>query len=345
MPRPKAPPYLAFELDALPRSDLAARSAGLDDGLAARALLSVWEYAWREQVEWIRPEVLLGCCRGNVRLAEALAAVGFGFLEPVPAGWFSEPCTPDPIPVAGHRIRGARRYLRIGSPQSKGGHAAKTNLIPGARYRRPAETAESEGAPEQPKLSAASRLPLGCLSAEVSADSRHQRAATIDDRESQQQHLAGAAAPAGEPLASGPVQTPAPPAKDAQEPAQAVLVPVPERPAKRTKPAKAEAAPTSPRFRALSDRLVEGYRRATGKMYVFQGPKDGAAVGRLCSLVTEALTVEDIGRLFEAALVARFGPATGIADFASRPNDPRWGAPSARAEDQHHNPNPGVYHG
>lgn len=353
MPRPKAPPYLAFELDALPRSDLAARSAGVDDGLAARALLSVWEYAWREQVEWIRPEVLLGCCRGNARLAEALAAVGFGFLEPVPAGWTSEPCTPEPIPVSGHRIRGARRYLRIGSPQSLGGHAAKANL---RQYsgRNPADVPSDAPAGEP-------------------AASRHQRTANSEQRESQQQHLAGAvapasrsgsevqehhktagdagvahtaAAPAGQPPPPAPSQTPTAPANVAQEPAQAVLDGVPERPAK-AKRSKPDEKPTSPHFRALSDRLVTGYLRRVGRAYKFQGAKDGEALKRLCAVIDSgAATVEEVGAMFERALVVDFNPVTGIANFEARFNDPRWAADSAaprdvrrgtvRAEDEHH---------
>jgi len=184
------------------------------------------------------------------------------------------------------------------------------------------------------------------------------------DQSQSQEHLAGAVAPAdvghgeraqpaGQPPPSGPSQTPTPPAKDAQEPAQAVLEGVPERPAKKAKRSRDAAdRGTSPHFRALSDRLGEGYERATGRRYVFQGAKDGAAVGRLCGLITAALTVEDLGRRFESALVARSGPATGIADFAARPNDPRWGAAQAqdrrrgvvRAEDEDHSRGSGGDH-
>lgn len=194
------------------------------------------------------------------------------------------------------------------------------------------------------------------------------------DQSQSQEHLAGADAPADvvdggtqqnvESVkigsGSGPrggnrepaAQTPTPPANVAQGPAQALLEGLPEQSAKKSKRAKADEKPTSPHFKPLSDRLVAGYRRATGHPYVFQGAKDGAAVGRLCGLITAALTVEDLGRRFEAALVARFGPATGIADFAARPNDPRWGAAQAqdrrrgvvRAEDEDHSRGSGGDH-
>ena len=163
--KPRAPPYLAFELDALPAARNAALAAGLAPAEGPNALLALWEHAWREQVEWVSATVLLGCCGGNEHLPAALVA--FRFLEPVEAGWTSAPCTPVPIPVAGYRIRGARRYLRIGSPQSLGGHAAKANLIPGG---------------PKAKTSADARLTLGSGSAATSADARHQRAANSEQR-------------------------------------------------------------------------------------------------------------------------------------------------------------------
>src|SRR5512146_1015080 len=145
-------PYLAFDLDALPKSDLAARSVGLKEGVAARALLALWEYAWRERREWVTAAVLAGCCAGEERWPGALVALGF--VEAIPAGWTSD-LTPGPTPTAGYRVRGARRYLRLHAAKSKGGHAAKGNLIPGARHR----------------LSAASRQPLGSSPESLSAGS------------------------------------------------------------------------------------------------------------------------------------------------------------------------------
>lgn len=355
MSRPKAPPYLAFELDALPNSDLAALSVGLDDGASARALLRLWEHAWREQVEWVRPEVLLGCCKGNQALADALAAVAFGFLEPVPAGWTSEPCTPEPIPVAGYRVRGARRYLRIGSPQSLGGHAAKGNLIPGGPRRgTPAERAtHTEGA----ETSAAARQTLGSGSAGTSADPRHQRTANSEQRESQRQHLAGAVAPAGpeaagRPETSNPGQPPKPAEISPPEPTsgtrRADLELVATQTGKRREAfGKREAKTPDPRIRELSDRLVATYKRRTGRDYVFQGAKDGRALVSLVEMLGARMTMDDIDTRAGVAFGAKYKAAVGIADFASRINEPAWGAggASVRAEDQQHSAVPGVYHG
>jgi hypothetical protein len=105
-------PHIAFELDAIPKVSLVARSAGVPEGAVAWGLVQLWEWCWRgkrDTVEGIHLRGFFGCD------VEA-ALVAFGFLEK------AEACL---------RVRGAQRYLRIQKGNAAGGQAAKGHLIPG----------------------------------------------------------------------------------------------------------------------------------------------------------------------------------------------------------------------
>lgn len=95
----------------------------------------------------------------------------------------------------------------------------------------------------------------------------------------------------------------------------------------------------------MSDRLTATYQRKTGRQYVWDGGKDGRALTRLCEMLSSTFTLDDLDARAGAAFGAKFKAAVGLADFASRVNDPAWAAPSTRAEDQQHNARPGIFHG
>lgn len=205
-------PYLSVELDARRKAAMIANGLGLHPGVVMWGLEELWEISWRTKTDTTTTVGLAGCFGPDVeRMMPALLV--HGFLEPLEGGTY--------------RVRGASRYLRIRAAQSAAGHAAKGNLRRG-RGAGTGERASPGGAGE------ASGSVSG--SAPALASSSDQRASNIVESTP----LAGAVAPAdvgrgeraqpaGQPPPSTPSQTPTPPAKDAQEPAQAVLVSVPAR--------------------------------------------------------------------------------------------------------------------
>jgi len=186
-------PYLSVELDARRKAAMIANGLGLHPGVVMWGLEELWEISWRTKTDTTTQVGLAGCFGPDVeRMMPALLV--HGFLEPLDGG--------------AYRVRGASRYLRIRAAQSAAGHAAKGNLRRG-RGAGTGERASPGGAGEAPGSVSGSAPALTAIS--------DQRSASILESTP----LAGAVAPALEPLASGPVQTPTPPAKDAQEPAQA----------------------------------------------------------------------------------------------------------------------------
>jgi hypothetical protein len=132
--------HLAFDLDALSLVPKVARAAGVPEGDIAWGLLQGWEWCWRQRTDVLTAVHLRGFF--GVDVAEALVA--FGFLARLEDGTF--------------RVRGAQRYLRIAEGQSKGGHSAKANLIPGARQKKAAGALEGSrlgegGAEREPRAS------------------------------------------------------------------------------------------------------------------------------------------------------------------------------------------------
>lgn len=110
-------PYIAYDLNALESAPHVARASGISDDAAVAGNARLWAWCWKTKTNVVCAGHLIGFY-GSHRVAEAMVA--FGFLEIVPDGY---------------RVKGADKYLRISKGKSKGGHAAKSNLIPGAKHR------------------------------------------------------------------------------------------------------------------------------------------------------------------------------------------------------------------
>lgn len=127
-------PYLQVDLDAITRSGEVHRASGLTPEAALAGLVWMWADAFRRKTSTVTSAQLrgyFGATSDTAVVADALVASGF--LEPLQDKTW--------------RVRGTSRYLAISEARSRGGHAAKSNLVPGARYRlKPRdsrETAES----------------------------------------------------------------------------------------------------------------------------------------------------------------------------------------------------------
>jgi hypothetical protein len=149
-------PYLPIDLDGKRRAAMVAESLGLDRRLVVGGLVEVWEYVWREKRDVLTLLYLSACIGPDERLRAGL--VEAGFLEPVDGGF---------------RVRGAKKWLLGMEGKSRGGHAAKSNLIPGARQKKSAESQPREvEAPPETLSASAESLPRASpdpLSADLSA--------------------------------------------------------------------------------------------------------------------------------------------------------------------------------
>ena len=112
-------PYLPVDIDAKRRAALIEAALGLPKHTAVGGLLDVWEHVWREKRDVVPPLYLRACLGSDDRLIDAF--VDAGFLEPVEGG---------------HRVRGAAKWLFGMEGRSRGGKAAKGNLIPGAVHKK-----------------------------------------------------------------------------------------------------------------------------------------------------------------------------------------------------------------
>ena len=108
--------YIAFDLDALNVSRDVGAAAGVPEERITHGLLRMWAWCFREKTDTVQAIQV----QGFFGTSAAPALVAFGFLAPAGADF---------------RVRGAERYLRISDARSKGGHAAKSNLIPGGPKR------------------------------------------------------------------------------------------------------------------------------------------------------------------------------------------------------------------
>lgn len=159
--------YIAFDLDALNVARDVGAAAGIPEERVTHGLLRMWAWCFREKSEHVTATHILGFFGTDA--CAALAA--FGFLESGgSARW---------------RVRGADRYLRVSEARSKGGQAARGNLIPGGPKRSASRDAsrESRSAAAEPQPSP----PLGSGSA-LTPSTEH-RAPNTD-------HQAAAAGPA-----------------------------------------------------------------------------------------------------------------------------------------------------
>lgn len=104
--------YIAFDLDALNVVPDVAAACGVPPGDVAHGLLKLWAWCFRNKTATATDTHLAGF----FGKPSGAALEAFGFLAKDGDGW---------------RVRGAERYLRVSEGRSKGGHAAKSNLIPG----------------------------------------------------------------------------------------------------------------------------------------------------------------------------------------------------------------------
>lgn len=139
-----AVPFLKLDLDAKKRVPRAAKAAGITEAELGWGLMDLWEHVWQSKKPVVSELVLYGFFPGQ-RTVEALVA--FEFLEAVGDDF---------------RVRGADSYLRVSEARAKGGHAAKTNLVPGGGKKASAERlAEREPSVSREAAEQPSRLPLG----------------------------------------------------------------------------------------------------------------------------------------------------------------------------------------
>lgn len=208
--------HLAFDLDALPKVSPCARAAKVEPGVIAWGLLQMWEWCWRGK----RDNVTDVHVRGFFGCDAAPALLAFGFLDETAKGIY--------------RVKGADRYLRIQAGRSAGGHAAKSNLIPGGPNAKPRVSRES-----------AEAEPSG----DLGSPSGFQRTANSEQRSLKDQ---------------APTPEPAPAAPDRP----------PSRSGTGGKPRSRKEKPVDPRWRPLQEAICLLFLNATGHRYGWQGAKD-----------------------------------------------------------------------
>jgi hypothetical protein len=126
-------PFLPVDVDAKRKATKVAAALGMEPSRVMWALLELWEHVWREKDDHVGGLYLAACVGPDDRLREAF--VETGFLEPVEGGRY--------------RICGAKRWLLGMEGRSRGGHAAKKHLVPGAAHQ-PRETAATDGVSSAP---------------------------------------------------------------------------------------------------------------------------------------------------------------------------------------------------
>ncbi len=266
--------YIAFDLDALNAVPHVARASAIDEARITHGLVHLWAHCFRAKVDHITRIHLLGFFGADV--ADALEA--FGFLEK---------------DGTAYRVKGASRYLRIATGRSEGGKKSAGNLIPGARQKKAAAENIERGSRET--LSAASRLPLGS----VSAPSRLALglSPTTDDRR-----------PTTEYKSTVPAF--------ADTAAEAPLLSVQEKPTRRAPKEK----PTDDRHAPLVKALCDAYERITGIRYKWQGGKDAAALSGL--LAHEGPErIREVWEFGVAADPGEWASCRTVAALASKWND------------------------
>lgn len=130
-------PFLAVELDAVNAAPDMAQAGGISAEAGLAGLVRMWAWCFRKQVDQVEAAQVGGWFGGDPARVTA-ALVAFGFLAHRDAGW---------------RVRGAHRYIRLAEARRRGGLAARSNLVPGARHRKPNSIGSSpEAAEKQPDV-------------------------------------------------------------------------------------------------------------------------------------------------------------------------------------------------
>lgn len=150
-------PYLPVDLDAKRLAEGIERALCLPRFAVVGGLLELWEGVWRQKSDVVDGLTLWAAFGPDERLRDALVAREF--IEPTGDGKY--------------RVRGAAKWLFGMEGRSRGGKAARRNLIPGAIHRKRAEepkpvsSAPAEG---QPK---ASRRPPSAPPSALTPSTQH----------------------------------------------------------------------------------------------------------------------------------------------------------------------------
>lgn len=99
----------------------AARASGVNEDRICGGALRLWKACWATKRDTVSRMDIMGAF-GPDRIEDLIAALEMALLEKLEADRW--------------RVRGAARYLRVMAGRSAGGHAAKSNLIPGARQKK-----------------------------------------------------------------------------------------------------------------------------------------------------------------------------------------------------------------
>lgn len=99
----------------------AARACGVSEDRICGGALRLWKTCWATKRDTVSRMEIMGAF-GPDRIEDLIAALEMALLEKLETDRW--------------RVRGAARYLRVIAGRSAGGHAAKSNLIPGARQKK-----------------------------------------------------------------------------------------------------------------------------------------------------------------------------------------------------------------
>lgn len=132
-------PYLPVDLDAKRKAHGIERALGLPRHAVAGGLTDLWEVVWRDKSDVVDDLTLDEAFGPDPRIRAALVARGFI----------------EPADKSGHRVRGAAKWLFGLEGKSRGGKAAKANLIPGPKAKsaedpKPIPSASAEDQPKPP---------------------------------------------------------------------------------------------------------------------------------------------------------------------------------------------------
>lgn len=122
-------PYLPLDLDAKRKLEAIERGLGLPRHTMVGGAMDMWETVWRQKSAEVDNITLWAAFGPDDRIVPAL--VSRGFLDPIVEGKF--------------RVCGAPEWLFGMKGKSRGGHAAKGNLIPGARHKKKAARTKEVG--------------------------------------------------------------------------------------------------------------------------------------------------------------------------------------------------------
>lgn len=152
-------PYLPVDLDAKRKAEFVDRAHNLPKGTTVGGLLDAWEHVWATKSD-VLGELYITACFGSSPAIRA-DLVTAGFLEQLPEGQW--------------RIRGAAKWLFGMEGKSRGGHAAKSNLVPGAKHKKPKPADEQKEPPSAPaeSLPIASRDPPSADPSALSSSIQH----------------------------------------------------------------------------------------------------------------------------------------------------------------------------